>query len=70
MTVWSNNIILIKCKVNTKSEENYLKKKSGNGGGYLSYRCAGGRGNTALTPEAGEVRLQSPDSLGKEHVLL
>ena len=42
------------------------KKKSGNGGGYLSQRCAGGRGNTTHTPEAVGDRLQSPDSLGKE----
>ena len=50
--------------------EIYLKKKSGNGGGYLSYWCAGGCGNTTHTPEAGEVRLQSPDSLGNEMFLL
>ena len=47
---------------------NIRQEKSGNGGGDLPYRCAGGRGNTTHTPEAGEVRLQSPDSLGKEHV--
>ena len=46
------------------------KKKSGNGGGYLSQRCAGGRGNTTHTPEAVGDRLQSPDSLGKEISLL
>ena len=46
------------------------KKKSGNGGGYLSQRCAGGRGNTTHTPEAVGDRLQSPDSLGKEISLI
>ena len=46
------------------------KKKSGNGGGYLSQRCAGGRGNTTHTPEAVGDRLQSPDSLGKERNIL
>ena len=29
------------------------QKKSGYGGGYLSSWCAGGRGNTTYTPEAG-----------------
>ena len=41
------------------------RRKAENGGGYLTSRCAGGRGNTTHTPEAGEVKLQSPDSLGK-----
>ena len=44
----------------TISEE----EKAENGEGYLTSRCAGGRGNTTHTPEAGEVKLQSPDSLG------
>ena len=45
----------------TISEE----EKAENGEGYLTSWCAGGRGNTTHTPEAREVKLQSPDSLGK-----
>ena len=41
------------------------EEKAENGEGYLTSRCAGGRGNTTHTPEAGGVKLQSPDSLGK-----
>ena len=50
-------------------EQNFIayisRRKAENGGGYLTPRCAGGRGNTTHTPEAGGVKLQSPDSLGK-----
>ena len=41
------------------------EKKAENGDGYLTSRCAGGRGNTTYTPEAGGVKLLSPDSLGQ-----
>ena len=41
------------------------EEKAENGEGYLTSRCAGVRGNTTYTPEAREVKLQSPDSLGK-----
>ena len=41
------------------------RRKADNGEGYLTSRCAGGRGNMTYTPEAGGVKLQSPDSLGK-----
>ena len=31
----------------------YKRKRADNGGDYLMARCAGGRGNTTHTPEAG-----------------
>ena len=40
------------------------RKKAEDGGGYLTSRCAAGHGSTTHTPEAGEVKLQPPDSLG------
>ena len=58
-------LLLLLLLILPKLHQLYVKKKSGNGGGYLTSRCAGGCGNTAHTPEAGEVKLQSPDSLGK-----
>ena len=63
-------LLLLLLLILPKLHQLYVKKKSGNGGGYLTSRCAGGRGNTTHTPEAGEVKLQSPDSLGKEPVLI
>ena len=55
-----------RCDVSSLSKLEYnSRRKAENGGGYLTSRCAGGRGNTTHTPEAGEVKLQSPDSLGK-----
>ena len=41
------------------------RRKAEDGDGYLTSQCAGGRGSTAHTPEAGKVGLLSPDSLGK-----
>ena len=43
----------------------FKEEKAEDEDGYLTSRCAGGPGNTTHTPEAGGVRLRSPDSLGK-----
>ena len=38
-----------------KIEQITKRKKAENGGGNWASRCAGGRGNTTHTPEAGDV---------------
>ena len=35
------------------SWEDEMRRRADNGGDYLAARCAGGRGNTTYTPEAG-----------------
>ena len=34
-----------------------MRRRADNGGDYLAARCAGGRGNTTYTPEAGCIQI-------------